>query len=325
MADPKERLQLTLDEGRILVLGLQILLGFQFNVVLQPAFEKLPGELQYLQIGGLGLILFALALLLSVPPYHQIVVGGELSTELNTFATRVMGPSLLPLAVALGIDLYIVTQKVVGRELGIIIGLGVGCVALFFWYGLEALRRTTPAHARDVRLAMDKDRRQANPGKELDEKIRHVMTEARMILPGAQALLGFETAAFLMQGFDSLPASAKYIHLASLLATALATILLMAPAAYHRIVEEGASTEHFFRVASNFVLSSMVPLAWGISGDVFVVIIKITQSTPLAIAGALGTLATFHAIWFGFALFRRKEREYRAAKEKITDTVESQS
>jgi hypothetical protein len=88
-------------------------------------------------------------------------------------------------------------------------------------------------------------------------------------------------------------------------------------------VEEGASTEHFFRVASNFVLSSMIPLAWGISGDVFVVITKVTQSAPLAIAGALGTLATCHGAWFGFALLRRKERERRTAKAKIADVVDS--
>ena len=40
----------------------------------------------------------------------------------------------------------------------------------------------------------------------------------------------------LMDGFDRLPPSSRFVHLASLLLILLSTILLMSPAAYHRIV-----------------------------------------------------------------------------------------
>ena len=46
----------------------------------------------------------------------------------------------------------------------------------------------------------------------------------------------------VLDDFDRLPESSKQVHLISLLATALSTVLLMAPAAYHRIVEKGANT-----------------------------------------------------------------------------------
>jgi len=53
--------------------------------------------------------------------------------------------------------------------------------------------------------------------------------------PGAQALLGFQFAVMLVDGFDQLPASSQYLHLVSLVAVALSTVLLIAPAAYHRL------------------------------------------------------------------------------------------
>ena len=60
-----------------------------------------------------------------------------------------------------------------------------------------------------------------------------------MVLPGAQALLGFQLITIFMEGFDKLPNSSKFIHIGSLVLIALTMILLMSPAAYHRIAEQG--------------------------------------------------------------------------------------
>jgi len=83
----------------------------------------------------------------------------------------------------------------------------------------------------------------------LNNKIKHVLTEARMVLPGAQALLGFQIVTMVLDDFDRLPESSKQVHLISLLATALSTVLLVA---YHRIVEQGANTEAFHRLAGRY-------------------------------------------------------------------------
>ena len=47
-----------------------------------------------------------------------------------------------------------------------------------------------------------------------------------MVLLGAQALLGFQFAIFLMETFDKIPDSSKYIHLTSLVFTALCIIII---------------------------------------------------------------------------------------------------
>lgn len=154
----------------------------------------------------------------------------------------------------------------------------------------------------------EQNNEQGSGGTELKDKIDHLLTENRMVLPGAQALLGFQFATMLAEGFDKLPASSKYVHLASLGLMALSIVLLMAPAAYHRIVEQGEDTEHFHRLAGRMVLAAMVPLALGIAGDFFVVVRKVAESTGLALAGAGLVLVLFYGLWFGFTLLRRNQR-----------------
>ena len=128
-----------------------------------------------------------------------------------------------------------------------------------------------------------------------------------MVLPGAQALLGFELITMLMEGFDKLPSSSKYVHLISLVLMGLTVILLMAPAAYHRIVERGEDSEHFHTVASTLLLAAMIPLPMGICGDLYVVIRKTTESSLTGIISAAIALAMFYGLWFGFTAYRRSQ------------------
>ena len=68
----------------------------------------------------------------------------------------------------------------------------------------------------------------------LSAKVEQMLTEAAVIIPGCQALLGFQLIAMLTSAFDELPMDAKFIHAAGLCCVTIATILLMTPAALHR-------------------------------------------------------------------------------------------
>jgi Family of unknown function (DUF6328) len=70
-----------------------------------------------------------------------------------------------------------------------------------------------------------------------------------VILPGSQALLGFQLAIVLTQAFEKLPPALKMVHGAALLFISLSIVLLMAPAAYHRIVYKGEDSEDFIALA----------------------------------------------------------------------------
>ncbi len=61
-----------------------------------------------------------------------------------------------------------------------------------------------------------------------------------------------------MEDFEHLPRYWQIIHFISLLATTVTIVLLIAPAAYHRIHEAGEDTEQFYKVASRLLLIALV-------------------------------------------------------------------
>ncbi|MDB5295837.1 MAG: hypothetical protein JWO31_1820, partial [Phycisphaerales bacterium] len=113
-----------------------------------------------------------------------------------------------------------------------------------------------------------------------------------------QALLGFQFVGVLTDAFDRLPAGSRHVHVASLLLSAVTVTLLIAPAAFHRLAERGEATPRQLRVSTAFLLASMVTLPPAMTGDLFVVVRKATDSGPLAAAVAAGVLVLFYAVWF---------------------------
>src|SRR5438270_13395821 len=106
----------------MLVLGSEVLLGFQFRSAFEPGFEKLSVTSQYLKLGALGLMLVAIGLLLSPAAYHRIVERGEDTERLHRFTTRVMVYALLPFAVALGVDVYVAAANISHPTFALITG-----------------------------------------------------------------------------------------------------------------------------------------------------------------------------------------------------------
>jgi hypothetical protein len=314
MAKLKNKVKNALDEARMLVLGAQVLVGFQMRSVFEQGFESLPIVSQALKLMGLGLLLLAVGLIIAPSSYHRLVERGEDTHEIHRYTSKMMDWALLPFALGLGIDLYISTEKIIGWKAGAAAGLFGALVAATFWYGLEFyMRRERADEIGEARKESEMEEEKESEGgnnSKLADKIQHVLTECRVVLPGVQALLGFQFIVILTESFDKLPSTSKYVHLAALGLNALAIVLLITPAAYHRMVERGEETEHFHRFASKILIAALVPLALGMSGDVYVVVQKVTDSLLISVVSALVLLAIFWELWFGLPLYRRTQREY---------------
>jgi hypothetical protein len=220
----KDKIKTALDESRMLILGIQVLLGFQYRAVFEPSFEKLPDASRLLHLVSLSLLLLGTALLMSPGAFHRIVAKGRDTGAVQRYATRVMDVALAPFAVALGIDLHLASRMLAGITTGLVVGAGTALLALLCWYGIGFWKRAQ----RTAKEKSMKDTKSSHTS--VKDRIEQVLTEARVILPGVQALLGFQLSIMLMQGFESLPLSSKYIHLTSLALMALCMILLMSPA-----------------------------------------------------------------------------------------------
>lgn len=297
MAKLGDKIKTALDESRILILGTQILLGFQYRAVFENGFETLPRVSQYLKLAGLGVLLIAIILIVWPSAYHRMVYQGNDDPRFHDFITSVMDIALLPIVITLTLDFYVLSAKLLGTTGGVAVGIATASTGVFFLYGLGLMGKRRNTKAKE-------DSMENTP---IHEKVEHVLTEARMVLPGATALLGFQLSTMLLDAFDRLPAYSKYVHVVSLWLMGLSVILLMTPAAYHRIVERGEDTERFQRVAGNLMLAAMVTLPVGMCGDLFVVVQKITRSTAAAVVSAVVMLSLFYGFWFGVTSYRKSQ------------------
>ena len=235
----ERKLKTALDESRLLILGAQVLFGFQFQSVFQEGFRHVGATAKSVQGAGLLLMLLTIDLLISPSLYHQIVHDGESRLDALNVATWFAGASLLPLTLGLAASAFVVFGHVFGGDAGIIAGGVFGLVALSLLYGLGLVMRL---ERRGVQMPREPEK---TP---LTTKTEQMLTEARVIIPGGQALLGFQLVVTLSQSFSDLPATAKYIHAGGLCAVALAVTLLMTPAALHRIAFGGEDDPAFFRI-----------------------------------------------------------------------------
>jgi hypothetical protein len=293
-----------LNEARILLLGGQVLLGFSFRICFEQRFEQISRPAQLAEIIALGIMTAALGWLIWPAAFHQIKENGRITASLHSFTTNVLDWGLLPFALGLALTLYTVS---VALELPYspAIGAGAGAFAIAIWYGWSRAGRQ-PGAKEKVRTELVRQEQDNRDKADLSDRIKKVLIECRMALPGAQAFLGFQFAIVFTQDFEHLRRSWQIIHFLSLLATTITTVLLIAPAAYHRIHEAGEDTEHFRKVASRLLLVALVFLGPGMAGDLFVVIAKVTQSPGIAGASAGLLLLAFYGLWFGVSAWRRK-------------------
>ena len=87
---------------------------------------------------------------------------------------------------------------------------------------------------------------------------------------------------------------------------ALSVLLLMTPAALHRLAFHGEDDPQFYEIGSWLVVAAALPLALGISGDIAVVAYKITESGWVFFTSAGAAAVVFVAAWYVYPLLSRK-------------------
>ena len=142
----------------------------------------------------------------------------------------------------------------------------------------------------------------------LGDAVTHLLEECRMVLPGVQALFGFQLIAVFNAGFgDKLTGAEQRLHLVALALVAMAGALIMTPAALHRLSGPRLASERFLIVASRFLLASMLPLMLGMGFDFYLIARIVLESAPHAAMAATALVGFFAACWFLFPLAYRRQ------------------
>ncbi|MFL6660260.1 MAG: DUF6328 family protein [Massilia sp.] len=142
----------------------------------------------------------------------------------------------------------------------------------------------------------------------LKDEMHMILEEARMVLPGIQALIGFQTIAVFNQRFTELPGYAVAVHLAALALLAISAALAMTPAALNRLTHPHGFTRRDVARSSMFLTWGMLALMLAFALDGFVVLYTATEIGWLAVAGGCATLLGFAVLWFVFPLGARRLR-----------------
>lgn len=134
---------------------------------------------------------------------------------------------------------------------------------------------------------------------DLKTQLGQVLQEVRMVMPGIQALIGFQFIAVFNAGFRTqLTDGEQRIHLAAAGLVALAAALALAPAALHRQTHPEKASSRLIKISAAFLTTAMLPLALGVFLDFALLCRVILNSTPAAWILASIVLMVYLVLWY---------------------------
>jgi len=136
----------------------------------------------------------------------------------------------------------------------------------------------------------------------LHDRIDYALTESRVMLPGAQALFGFQLLVPLMKSFETLPGTVQTVHFVALMLVAMTVVLLIAPAAIHRIAFDGADDARFLHLASRLVTAALIPLALGIASEIYVAGVRLLPGSPVVVWISAAATCVLIGFWYALPL-----------------------
>jgi hypothetical protein len=145
-----------------------------------------------------------------------------------------------------------------------------------------------------------------------NRELIELLNELRVALPGVQVLFAFLLAVPFANGFPKLSKLDRDVFYAAFIATALSTVLLIAPSSYHRLRWRQHDKERLLVVSNGLTIAGLACLAVAITCAVFVITDFLFQRTWAASFTALVALA-FLVFWYGLPL-GAAIRDRRAAR-----------
>jgi hypothetical protein len=132
----------------------------------------------------------------------------------------------------------------------------------------------------------------------LSDSVSHMLEECRMVLPGIQALFGFQLVAVFSPTFwTQLDWLDQRIHYLALALVALSVALVMTPAAYHRQTQPMKISKRFLAISTKLLFLSMYPLMGGILMDFYLIGSLILHDRLLSLLASALLLSVFATLW----------------------------
>jgi hypothetical protein len=137
----------------------------------------------------------------------------------------------------------------------------------------------------------------------LDRNLNELFMGLRVALPGVQVLFAFLLVLPFQSGFPDVTAFQEKVYFATLLCTMIASVMLIAPSARHRIRFRKDDKAYVVFSASRLTIAGLAFLGLGMIGAILLVSDYLFGAATATIATLVVAIALFW-LWFGSPLAR---------------------
>ncbi|MGA7396053.1 MAG: DUF6328 family protein [Solirubrobacterales bacterium] len=139
----------------------------------------------------------------------------------------------------------------------------------------------------------------------LDRNLGELLQELRICLPGVQVLFAFLLAVPFQPNFNDVTEFQRTIYFATLLLTALSTILFIAPTAFHRLTFRLQQKERLVLIGNKLTVAGVGALGFAMTGAVTLITDVLYGNPATAIVGSL-TLLVLAVFWLAVPSYGRR-------------------
>ena len=142
----------------------------------------------------------------------------------------------------------------------------------------------------------------------IDRELIELLNELRVALPGVQVLFAFLLTVPFTQRFANVTTFQRDVYFTTLICAAVATALLIAPSAYHRLTFRQRHKRQIVMTSNRLSIAGLAFLALAMTG-VVLLITDVLFGTVAVIAVTAGVGAVFAWWWYALPLLRRARQE----------------
>ena len=137
----------------------------------------------------------------------------------------------------------------------------------------------------------------------LEREHTELLNELRSLIPGAEVLFGFLLAIAFTSQFSDLDDVQRYVYYGTLVSTAVALVLYLAPASYHRLRFREGDKDYMLRKGNREAIAGTIASSLALTGVLYLVTGFVFGTTE-AIVVAILFFAFTAWRWWSHALLR---------------------
>jgi uncharacterized protein DUF6328 len=146
------------------------------------------------------------------------------------------------------------------------------------------------------------------PLQRADRAYGEILQEVRVAQTGVQILFAFLLTLAFTNRFAAITEFQRYIYVLTLMLSAAAAALLIAPAAFHRVVYRRRLKQHLVHAASRLALAGLVLLLLAMVSALLLILDVVTGRGPAMVLAA-SAMGWFIAWWFVLPTWQRVRHE----------------